>query len=829
MIDKISKEYFAFISYQRQDEDWAKWLADQLEHYHLPLTLNGRDDLPKNLRPIFRDIDELAAGNLPQQIHQALMNSKNLIVVCSPNSAKSPWVNKEVETFIEMGKLDRIFPFIVDGVVFSKNKDEECMPEALRILSDDKERLGANVNEYKDGPQRLCRDCPLPKDNRNGKKQSDINEKGRDAAVVKIVAGMLGLGFDTLWQRYEKEKAEEERKIKEQRDKLLIVQSRFLAEKANALVDEGDSYTARLLALEALPKDLENPDRPYVVEAEITLRKACSCENRFFKGHTGSITYLSISPDGKVLASSSRDNHVRLWDIQTGRCLAIIEKPSILNGKFRFEVLDGIIDLLDYIGFLSVEFSPDGKYLIATGVDATIYIWDLTNLKCICELSNYEIYDQFLYATFAPDMEYILSAGFSEQENENFIGVPGLMTWSIDKKQPTNIIEGTEDYDFISYSPDNKLFACVSHGCVEVWDSNLKKRLFVLSEKEDERTLYNNKGMVKFSPKGNLLAFSFADKIRIWDYKTQKLIKTLSNQGLTINSIAYTPDGKYIISGGKDKVISFWDTDNGQCVRKLNGHSGVINSIVVSKDGMSIISAGDDYIIRLWSINNSKFVSPILPPNQLKSDKINDTSIIDKEKAHYDEGRNTIFIDKTIKSEISFGLSNPHLTPIQHFTFSPDENNLLTISYDKDVIICRNLSTLEEIAEKHVKPQQEMNRIEVFSREEQDLLVLRGHTDRINWASYSPDGSHIVSCSDDNTIRVWDATSGRCVQVFKDQEINIVHVEFALDNIHIFSKSDDGTIKTWLFQPIQQLINETCEKFKNRQLTPKERSKYYLD
>ena len=75
-----NKEYYAFISYKREDEKWAKWLEDKLEHYHLPTTLNGKD-LPKNLRPIFRDVDELSAGNLPKQISQALSISKNLIVV----------------------------------------------------------------------------------------------------------------------------------------------------------------------------------------------------------------------------------------------------------------------------------------------------------------------------------------------------------------------------------------------------------------------------------------------------------------------------------------------------------------------------------------------------------------------------------------------------------------------------------------------------------------------------------------------------------------------------------------------------------------------------
>ena len=173
------KEYFAFISYQREDEKWAKWLANELENYHLPTTLNGKD-LPKNLRPIFRDVDELSAGNLPEQIYHALSISKNLIVVCSPRSAKSEWVDKEIESFIKIkgGKADNIYPFIIEGVPFSKVTATECFPETLRELPENEERLGGNINE----------------------------QGGRNAAVVKIIAGMLGVGFDALWQKYEREK-----------------------------------------------------------------------------------------------------------------------------------------------------------------------------------------------------------------------------------------------------------------------------------------------------------------------------------------------------------------------------------------------------------------------------------------------------------------------------------------------------------------------------------------------------------------------------------------------------------------------------------------------
>lgn len=171
-----NREYYAFISYQREDERWAKWLQHKLEHYRLPSNLNGRTDLPREIRPVFRDTSELNPGNLPQQIHDALAASKHLIVVCSPRSASSLWVNLEVEEFIKMGKGDCIIPFIVDGRPFANDPSEECFPPVIRDLPKEQELLGANVNEM-----------------------------GRDAAAVKTVAQMFGVRFDSLWKRYERE------------------------------------------------------------------------------------------------------------------------------------------------------------------------------------------------------------------------------------------------------------------------------------------------------------------------------------------------------------------------------------------------------------------------------------------------------------------------------------------------------------------------------------------------------------------------------------------------------------------------------------------------
>lgn len=288
-----NKEYFAFISYKSEDAEWATWLQYELEHYHLPASFNGRTDVPQELRPVFRDIDELSAGNLPDQIKQALANSQNLIVICSPQAAESPWVNKEVETFISLGRTNRIFPFIVDG-----DSPSKFFPPALRNLPKDEECLGG-----------------------------DVSKKGRDAAFVKVVAGMLGVGFDSLWNRYEKEKAKEERKQREQRDNLLRLQSRFLSEKVNALLDEGDSYTARLLALEALPKDLNHPNRPFTPEAEVALRLAEQYECAILRGHTSFVNTVAYSPDDMRIVSSSADGSIRVWDFP---------RSSLLSAKFFF-------------------------------------------------------------------------------------------------------------------------------------------------------------------------------------------------------------------------------------------------------------------------------------------------------------------------------------------------------------------------------------------------------------------------------------------------------------------------------------------------------------
>lgn len=133
-------KYRAFISYSHKDKSWGDWIHKGLETFKVPKSIAGQasprgGSIPNRLYPVFRDRDELPTStDLGSQIHTALDQSEYLIVICSPQSAKSNWVNEEILSFKGMGKSDRIFAMIVDGEpnMFDVpgREDEECFPEA---------------------------------------------------------------------------------------------------------------------------------------------------------------------------------------------------------------------------------------------------------------------------------------------------------------------------------------------------------------------------------------------------------------------------------------------------------------------------------------------------------------------------------------------------------------------------------------------------------------------------------------------------------------------------------------------------------------------------
>ncbi|MBX3742690.1 MAG: toll/interleukin-1 receptor domain-containing protein [Akkermansiaceae bacterium] len=189
--DDVDFKYWAFISYNHQDEAWATWIHRSLEGYRLPRGVAGSDfrgeKVPNHLRPVFRDRDELAGGaDLGGKLRRSLRDSRTLIVICSEKSAASKWVNEEVRYFKSLGREDRVLCLIVSGEPYAGEDPGkglgECFPQAIRFQLDGEGGISAEPAE------------PLAADVRPGK-------DGKAHAFLKLVAGILDIGFDRLKQR----------------------------------------------------------------------------------------------------------------------------------------------------------------------------------------------------------------------------------------------------------------------------------------------------------------------------------------------------------------------------------------------------------------------------------------------------------------------------------------------------------------------------------------------------------------------------------------------------------------------------------------------------
>ena len=181
-------KYWAFISYSHADEEWAKWLHKSIETYRVPRKIVGRNttqgQIPRRLFPVFRDREELpGASDLGGKLQDALTTSRSLIIICSPKSAVSKWVNEEVKTYKSFGHAGRVFCLITDGEPNAAPDSGllECFPPAVRF-------------QVKDGQVTTEPAEPIAADARPGK-------DGKTNALLKLLSGVMGVGYDELRQR----------------------------------------------------------------------------------------------------------------------------------------------------------------------------------------------------------------------------------------------------------------------------------------------------------------------------------------------------------------------------------------------------------------------------------------------------------------------------------------------------------------------------------------------------------------------------------------------------------------------------------------------------
>ena len=340
-------------------------------------------------------------------------------------------------------------------------------------------------------------------------------------------------------------------------------------------------------------------------------------------GHTGDIEGLAFSPDGKTLASSgSGDGTIRFWDVRTGN-----EKYAVTGHT-------------DYV--YSVAFNPNGKFVASGYSDGTIRFWDAgtgLHLKTLKGSNN-----DASGLVFTSDGKTLACAdGVNIRLQDPLTGEEKMLltghTWGIHSMalSPDGDIlaSGSEDMTIrlwdmhtgehkktlkghehrvysVAFSPDGKILASGSEdNTIRLWSVDTGETKMLLAGHTGEFEGVDNgpssvEGVksVAFSPDGKTLASGGGDNvIHLWDVETGKSKMTLIGHTHWVFSLAFSPDGKTLASGSVDSDIRLWDPHTGQHKKTLTGHSAWIRSIAFSPDGKTLASGSDDGSVLLWKIN----------------------------------------------------------------------------------------------------------------------------------------------------------------------------------------------------------------------------------
>ncbi|ETO14839.1 WD-40 repeat-containing protein [Reticulomyxa filosa] len=289
--------------------------------------------------------------------------------------------------------------------------------------------------------------------------------------------------------------------------------------------------------------------------------------SQIFQIHSNHVTSVDFSPNGTQIVSTSRDNTIRIWDINLGKeAQVLIGHSSSVN---------------------DAHFSPDGNIIASCSDDNTIRLWDTRSWKEIKQLEGH--FNCVKSVQFSPNGKNIASGSLDGT----------VRIWDVKSGQELKLLitDDSDEMHCVQFSPDGRLICGASSENITIWDVESRE---IMAEWEE------NSGdiqKIQFFPDCSSMVICSDEIIRIWDLMSitkKKELKALRSVEDIINDVKFFPDDQHtIVSCSNTGSIQLWDVKLGVEIQKLKYLKQIIG-VTISPDGNTLVSCAADGTIQLW-------------------------------------------------------------------------------------------------------------------------------------------------------------------------------------------------------------------------------------
>lgn len=429
-------------------------------------------------------------------------------------------------------------------------------------------------------------------------------------------------------------------------------------------------------------------------------------------GHSGSVNTVEWSPDGKFILSGSGDGSIKLWDAEGGRLIRTFPEGEDVR----------------YVHFL-----PGGKSFFSVNEKGAVGIWDIAGGRQVRGFSLSRDKAPAIIDPVSSDGSVVRAIVSSKLCAAELSSGKELPVAALPEGAPVKKYFSGYDFGYknLFTADGRRMLSAVPEEPLETpsdtrfkklifWDLSTGNIIFALGGHQDRIDA------LALSLDEGLAASGGRDKtVRVWDLKTGKAVAWFTGHQKEIETLAFSPDRKYVLSGSRDNTMRLWDMDTGKEVRTFS-HPARVTLVRFSPDGRYAVSGDADGAIRIWDARNGEEVMAL--------------------KSHADSGYVLVM--------------------------SADGRHVLSGTSD--------------------------GKIRLWDKASGKLLEsIQAHKEKVTAVHFTPDGKYALSAGEDKTLKLWDLASGALHKAFTGHKEKISRAVVSPDGQNILSLAGIGDVRLW--------------------------------